>query len=136
MRAFFQWATGAVRYDYYEMQGETGNFLVRDVEGRWTESNPTATKPRIWNRYAEYWRNNRNTYWLQNSDYLRLKNLEIGYNLPASITKKMHVNGIQLYFTGLNLLTFTEIKDFDPESNSGTVYPLNKVYNIGININF
>ncbi len=136
MNIFFQWATGAVRYDYYEMQGETGNYLVRDVEGRWTESNPTATKPRIWNRYAEYWRNNRNTYWLQNSDYLRLKNCEIGYNLPASITKKMRVNGIQLYFTGLNLLTFTEIKDFDPESNSGTVYPLNKVYNIGININF
>ena len=136
LTAFFQWATGAVRYDYYEMQGETGNFLVRDVEGRWTESNPNATKPRIWNRYAEYWRNNRNTYWVQDSDYLRLKNLEIGYNLPASITSKLNTDGIRIFFNGMNLLTFTKIKDFDPETTSATAYPLNKIFNLGININF
>src|SRR5690554_2958888 len=75
---FFQWATGAVRYDYFDMQGEAGNFLKRDVEGRWTENNIDAEKPRIWNRYFEYWRDNNNTYWLQNADYMRLKNVELG----------------------------------------------------------
>ncbi len=133
---FFQWATGAVRNDYYQMQGEVGNFLVRDVEGRWTEDNPNATKPRIWNRYSEYWRNYQNTYWLQDSDYLRLKNLEFGYNVPSSICNKVSLKGAKLYFTGLNLLTFTKIKDFDPESTSATAYPLNKVYNLGITLTF
>jgi len=133
---FFQWAAGAVRYNYYEMQGEVGNFLVQDVEGRWTEDNPNASKPRIWNRYSEYWRNYQNTYWLQNSDYLRLKNLEFGYNLPQSTCNKVYLKGAKIYFTGLNLLTFTKIKDFDPESNTATAYPLNKVYNLGVTLTF
>jgi len=133
---FFQWARGAVRNNYYEMQGETGNFLLQDVEGRWTPDNPDATKPRIWNRYSEYWRNNQNTYWLQNSDYIRLKNFEFGYSLPADICKKMLMSSVQVYFTGLNLLTFTKVKDFDPETTSATAYPLNKVYNLGITLTF
>ena len=133
---FFQWATGAVRYDYYEMQGEAGNFLVRNVEGRWTEDNPNSSKPRIWNRYSEYWRNYQNTYWLQESDYFRLKNLEFGYNVPKSVCNKVYLKGAKFYFTGLNLLTFTKIKDFDPETTSATAYPLNKVYNLGVTLTF
>jgi TonB-dependent starch-binding outer membrane protein SusC len=131
---FFQMATGAVRYDYYEMQGEVGNFLKRDVEGRWTVDNPNADQPRIWNRYSEYWRNYQNTYWLQNSDYIRLKNLEIGFNIPFS--RQSGLKSAKVYFTGLNLLTFTEVKDFDPETTSATAYPLNKVYNFGIALTF
>lgn len=133
---FFQWAIGAVRYDYYAMQGEVGNFLKRDVEGRWTENNPNASKPRIWNRYSEYWRDYANTYWLQNSDYLRLKNLEFGYNVPKNICSKVFLEEARLYFTGMNLLTFTKIEDFDPETTSPTAYPLNKVYNIGVTLTF
>jgi len=133
---FFQWAVGAVRNNYYDMQGEVGNFLMQDVTGRWTPENPTADQPRIWNRYSEYWRSNSNTYWYQNSDYLRLKNLEFGYNLPASFTKKLSISQAQIYFTGMNLLTFTGVKDFDPESTSATAYQLNKVYNLGISLTF
>ena len=133
---FFQWATGALRNNYYEMQGEVGNFLVQDVEGRWTEDNTDAQKPRIWNRYSEYWRSNQNTYWLQNSDYVRLKNLEFGYSFPQEWCQKLRLSGIQVYFTGQNLLTFTKVKDFDPETTSATAYPLNKVYNFGLTLNF
>lgn len=133
---FFQWATGAIRNDYYEMQGEVGNFLERDVNGRWTEDNPDANKPRIWNRYSEYWRNNQNTYWLQKSDYVRLKNLELGYNFPEFVCNRFFMTGMRVYFTGMNLLTITGIKDFDPESNSATSYPLNKVYNLGVTLTF
>ncbi len=136
MNLFFQWATGAVRYDYYEMQGEAGNYLKRDVEGRWTTDNIDAVKPRIWNRYFEYWRSNANTYWLHNANYLRLKNLEIGYNVPQSLTRKVYLQGATIYFTGTNFLTFTGIKDFDPETTSPTAYPLNKVYNIGVLLTF
>lgn len=133
---FLQWATGAVRNNYYEMQGEVGNFLKQDVEGRWTTSNPDASKPRIWNRYTEYWRNNQNTYWLQNSDYIRLKNLEIGYNVPKTACSKLYLNGMRVYFTGLNLLTLTKVKDFDPETTSATSYPLNRVLNLGLTLTF
>lgn len=133
---FFQWATGTLRNDYYEFNGETGNYLKRDTEGRWTPDNPNASKPRPWNRYSEYWRNNQNTYWLQSSDYLRLKNFEFGYNLPASLCQKLWIGNAQIFFTGLNLLTFTKVQDFDPEVTSATAYPLNKVYNLGISLTF
>lgn len=133
---FFQWATGAVRNNYYEHQGETGNFLTHDVEGRWTPDNPDASKPRTWNRYSEYWRNNQNTYWLQNSDYVRLKTFDLGYNIPEAICKKILMSSAQIYFSGLNLLTFTKVKDFDPETTSATAYPLNKVYNLGVTLTF
>lgn len=133
---FFQWAAGAIRNDYYEMQGEVGNFLVRNIEGRWTPDNPDADKPRVWNRYSEYWRSNANTYWLQSSDYVRLKNFQLGYNLPASICESLHMSAASIYFTGMNLLTFTGVEDFDPESTSQVAYPLNKVYNFGVTLTF
>lgn len=134
---FFQWATGAERYRYYEMQGEAGNFLANDARGRWTEDNPSATKARTWNRYFGYWREQRNTYWLESADYLRLKSLELGYNLSSvNFVKQMGVEDFRIYFSGFNLLTFSKMRDFDPESTSSTSYPLNRVYNIGLSITF
>ncbi|SFS39197.1 TonB-linked outer membrane protein, SusC/RagA family [Sphingobacterium wenxiniae] len=133
---FFQWALGAVRNDYFEMQGQIGNYLTRDAEGRWTPENPDADQPRIWNRYNEYWRSNQNTYWLQNTDYLRLKSVRLGYKLPKSLSAKLYTSDVQLYVSGLNLLTFSGIKDVDPESTSNTAYPANKVYNMGLSISF
>jgi hypothetical protein len=65
-----------------------------------------------------------------------LKNLEVGYTLPASFTKKLAISNAQIYFSGMNLITITKVKDFDPESVSGTAYPLNKVYNLGLSLTF
>ncbi len=134
---FFQWAAGAERYRYYEMQGEAGNFLANDAKGRWTENNPNAAKARTWNRYFGYWREQRNTYWLESAGYLRLKSLELGYNLSsAHFVKQMGVEDLRIYLSGFNLLTFTKMKDFDPESTVSTSYPLNRVYNIGLSVTF
>jgi TonB-linked SusC/RagA family outer membrane protein len=133
---FIQWAAGAVVNSYYEMQGEAGNFLASDAEGRWTEANQNTNKPRTWNRYGEYWRDNENnTYWLHNTDYMRLKNFEIGYNLP-SLINKIGLSGVRIYFNGTNLLTLDKLTDFDPESTSATAYPLNKTFNLGVNLTF
>jgi TonB-linked SusC/RagA family outer membrane protein len=133
---FLQWATGAVVNNYYEMQGESGNFFASDAEGRWTPDNINATQPRTWNRYGEYWRDNENnTYWLKNTDYMRLKNVEVGYNFPNAIPK-LGISGLRLYFSGLNLLTWDKLDNFDPESTSPTAYPLNRVYNLGVNVTF
>lgn len=134
---FFQWATGAERYRYYEMQGEAGNFLARDAEQRWTADNPSTSNPRIWNRYFGYWREQRNTYWLESSDYLRLKNLVIGYDLGSlDFFQRSGFEDLRIYLSGYNILTFTKMNDFDPETTSPTAYPLNKIYNIGISFTF
>lgn len=133
---FFQWATGAMRYRYFEFNGDSGNFLQSDIDGRWTVDNPNATKARTWNRYSEYWRNNRNTYWVQNNDYIRLKNLELGYNVPRSFLKSFGITALKIYVSGQNLLTFTGIKDFDPETTNASSYPLSRIYNIGLSLNF
>lgn len=133
---FFQWATGAMMNTYYEMEGDVGNYLASEVEGRWTEDNPNADKPRAWNRYSEYWRNNSNTYWLRSTDYLRLKNLEIGYNFTQDWLKKCYVQNMRVYVSGMNLFTITGLDNFDPEASSTTSYPANRVYNVGINLTF
>lgn len=136
----FQGAAGAVR-SYTLESGFQGNFLADDANGRWTEENHTSAKPRTWNTGGEYWTSGlgggtwgiNNTYWLKNNDYLRLKNLQVGYNIPRALCSKVNVSNISLYFSGLNLLTFTPLKSFDPET-VGNVYPLSKVYNFGINV--
>jgi hypothetical protein len=132
----FQAATGAVRYISTE-SGEIGNFTKDFYDNRWTPENPGASQPRTFNRGDEYWRNQSNTHFLQNTDYLRLKNIVLGYTLPNTLTKRVGMQGVRFYVSGFNILTFSPgVKDFDPESNSsnGTNYPLQKVVNGGLTI--
>lgn len=132
---FVQGASGAVRYDSITHSGAIGNFFENDANGRWTPDNTNASKPRTWNGSGAYWTQQPNTYWLQNTDYLRLKNIEIGFNTPKSINDKLGIQGSRIYLSGLNLITLTHIKDFDPESISNITYPLNKVFNLGLTVN-
>lgn len=82
------------------------------------------------------------TRYLQNAAYLRLKNLQIGYTLPAKWTKVVGIQRLRLFGTGENLLTFTQMsKLLDPEvagygAKGGVVYPLTKTYAFGVNVNF
>lgn len=138
----FQGAAGAVRFLSVE-SGQIGNFLKDFYDERWTPDNPDSKGPRAYNRDAEYWRNNRNTFFLYNSDYIRLKTLELGYSLPASINQKIGISGLRVYVSGYNLFTFSpSFKNFDPESNSsdiggqGQPYPAQKVINTGISLTF
>lgn len=76
---------------------------------------------------------------VQNASYLRLKSVEFGYSIPASILKTVGIKKARLYFNGYNLLTFTGLKYLDPEHTSDTygyLYPLVKSYNIGVNVTF
>lgn len=138
LSVLLQGATGAVRYTYTP-SGEWGNFLSDFYENRWTEANPNAEYPRTFNRDEEYWRNQGNTFWMQNANYLRLKNLQLGYNLPAGLTERFGMQNLRIYVGGFNLLTYSPgVKDFDPESNNagGTNYPLQKVVNTGVTVTF
>ncbi|SUJ21113.1 TonB-linked outer membrane protein, SusC/RagA family [Sphingobacterium spiritivorum] len=106
----------------------------------WTPTNTTAYYPRP--SFDKSWRNDLiQTRYLQNGAYLRLKNVTLNYSLPTSFLKKIHVNKLNLFVTGENLFTYTKLsKIFDPEVtawyNWGEVYPLSKVYSMGVNINF
>jgi TonB-linked SusC/RagA family outer membrane protein len=134
----FQGAAGASTF-HYSNSGLFGNFMQEDAEGRWTEENPNATKPRAWNFSEEYWMasyNINNTYFFRSTDYVRLKNIEIGYNIPASINNKLGLQGLRIYLSGLNVLTLTKLKNYDPETNGYSQYPPVKVYNAGISLTF
>lgn len=80
--------------------------------------------------------------YILDASYIRLKNLTVSYDIPAFLVKKANINKVTVYFSGENLLTFTPMKKmFDPEGalafgEGGKNYPLNKVYSIGLNINF
>jgi len=131
-----QGAAGAEQDHWYEC-GEWGNWFVEDSEGRWTVDNIDATKPRTWERVDEYWTvSSNNTYWLRSTDFIRLKNVEFGYDMPKTILTKMGLNGLRIYVSGINLLTFDKLPSLDPEVTATNVYPPNKVYNVGINLTF
>jgi len=74
------------------------------------------------------------TYWLRNGDFLRLRTLEIGYNIPKSIISKVLLSSANIYLRGTNVFTLDHIKYFDPEVMEG--YPVMKSYNIGVNLKF
>ncbi len=84
--------------------------------------------------------------WHRNATYLRLKNVELGYTVPKSFTKKIGIDKVRIFVSGNNLVTWTDsfLKPFDPESNvhslwgesTGFTYPIMSTYNIGLNVNF
>jgi TonB-linked SusC/RagA family outer membrane protein len=132
-----QGAAGAQVYINPE-SGEIGNFLKEFADNRWTETNQSADYPRTWNRDEEYWRSYSNTFWLRRTDYIRLKNVEIAYNLPPTLNKKLGIDGLRIYINGMNLLTTDKCKIYDPEldTGSGQVYPLSKIINAGLTLTF
>lgn len=78
------------------------------------------------------------TFWLQNAAFLRLKTLELSYNLPPSAVQQFKIDGLRIFVNGSNLLTFSKIKWFDPEGSNqrGLFYPQSKIFNLGIQIKF
>ena len=82
------------------------------------------------------------SFWIRDASYLRLKNVEIGYTFNNRFTKQIGLGSIRLYANGTNLFTWTDVIAVDPEapSRSGNseinTYPLQKIYNLGLNITF
>jgi len=131
----FQGTSGAVAYISPE-SGEIGNYYNDQAVNRWTPSKPSSEYPRAWNRDNEYWRSQDNTYWLHNTNYIRLKNIEVGYNLPDNAVNSIGIAGVRVYANALNLLTFSKEKLIDPELTSGTAYPLQRIINLGLTVTF
>lgn len=133
----FQGATGGELRVGTDESGAIGNYLHTFYENRWTVENPSSEQPRITDRSDQYYSYN-NTYWLRSANYIRLKNVEIGYNFSSTVLEKLKMNNIRLYVSGLNLLTWSKNKIYDPESTNqlGQYYPQARLINGGIMISF
>lgn len=133
----FQGAAGAKQYVSAGEMGSIGNFFLDIYENRWTIDNPSSEHPRIAERGDQYYSYN-NTYWFRSRDYIRLKNVEVGYTLPAKLTGKVKISNLRLYLNGLNLITWDKLKVLDPESDNttGQYYPQARVINGGLTVTF
>jgi len=118
--------------------------LQKVALGRWTpETAATATFPRLSSILAgPSSPSNSSDFWMvTNAYYIRFKNIELGYQIPKSILRKFRISAARLYASGYNLYTWANFKLYnqDPEiqsGGSGAVYPVQKVYNIGLQIGF
>ncbi len=108
---------------------------------RWTESNPDAALPKIRIGQSGINYNVNHSWFMTDKSYLRLKNLQIGYNFPATMFKDNFVQSLRLYLNGTNLFTVTDYVGFDPEqdlrnTNGLASYPQLKVFTAGVNVRF
>jgi len=138
---FFQGSAGGHTYVYRERAGESGNFFKWQFDNRWTEANPSSKYPRIYNREEPYWASQgdrRNTYFLRSTDFIRLKNLEIGYSFKDfAFIKNMGIQNLRIFAQGQNLLTFDKIGFQDPEQNDASRdYMQRRYFNFGAQLTF
>lgn len=108
------------------------------AEDHWSEENQNLYA--LWPRLSTYEIPNNqqtSTWWLRDGSFVRLKSVEGGYTLPKQWSKRAHMNSMRIYFSGLNLLTFSKFKLWDPElAGNGFAYPIQKVYNVGLKFEF
>lgn len=108
---------------------------------RWTPDNPDATLPKIRIGTGGINYNVTHSRWLTDRDFLRLKNVQIGYTLPSDMLANNFIESLRIFINGTNLLTSTDFVGFDPERNSRTTngtaqYPQLKVITGGVNLRF
>lgn len=133
----FQGAMGGEVRIATDESGAIGNYLHEFYENRWTIDNPSSEHPRITDRSDQYYSKD-NTYWLHSNNYLRLKNVEIGYNLSAKLVERLGISSFRVYASGMNLVTWSKLKMYDPESTNtlGHYYPQARLINTGILLSF
>lgn len=123
--------------------GTSPDYLFDD---NWRRADPynqdsewiSGTYPAIRNDWGHPNYNYNSTFWLINVNYIRLRNLEIGYNLPKSLLEKFGIDALKVYANGTNLFSIDNTKDFgiDPEiiPDNALVYPQQRLFNFGFNL--
>lgn len=113
------------------------------AEGRWAyypdqgiDTRSTATYPRLTtvannNNYIN------STFWMKNGDFLRLRNVEVGYNIPSRVTKNIGLSNVRVFLEGINMVTWSSLlKQYNVDPETFTGYPALKSYNMGITVDF
>ncbi|MFV0506696.1 MAG: SusC/RagA family TonB-linked outer membrane protein [Bacteroidales bacterium] len=121
---------GTIMQPYYNTW-DNNSFAVH--QDYWTPDNPNALFPRPY--MGSSWNYQWSTHWLQDASYMRLKNLQIGYNWSP---RNIGIEKIRIYFSGENIGELTDFIMFDPEISSTNAfsYPLNRSYSFGLNLTF
>ena len=139
---FFQ---GLARESFWIDADATSPFVDRQnallqvyADNHWSEANRDVYA--LWPRLSEtVIENNTQTsnWFMRDGSFLRLKSLEFGYTVPENIASKAKMTNMRVYFSGTNLLTFSKFDLWDPEmGGNGLGYPIQKVYNFGIQVSF
>ncbi|MEY8708753.1 TonB-dependent receptor [Bacteroides faecichinchillae] len=126
-------------FDNSGTDARENNQLAKFIaDNHWSETNRNiyAVWPRLSDSSIE---NNakKSTWFMRDGSFLRLKQLEIGYTLPQRLIQKAGLKNLRVYFTGNNLFCFSKFKEWDVEqAGDGLKYPLQRIYNIGLNLTF
>jgi TonB-linked SusC/RagA family outer membrane protein len=124
--------------------GDFGSSPITAQLNSWTPTNTNAAYPRT--SLSSTYNYVQNSFWVRNTSYLKLRNAQLGYILPASITQHLKISRMRVYLSGENLLTLSPFKLMDPESittgdpffgySGTTAYPTTKRYLAGISVTF
>ncbi len=126
-----------------------GGRITAEWLDRWTPDNPDAKYPRLSTNASASTNNYQipggppngiggNSFWIRDASYLRLKNIELAYTFKAAILNKIGASALRVFATGQNLVTFSKLYNVDPEIREATgwYYPVQAVYNFGVNLQF
>jgi hypothetical protein len=137
-------AQGSSNQSFWIDQGATSPFnnqtqlLKAYAESHWSEDNRDIYA--IWPRLSPTLNannNNQSTWFMRNGAFLRLKQVELGYTFSKKFLERIRVSNFRLYASGTNLLVLSKFKMWDAEmSGNGLGYPVQKVFNLGLNITF
>ncbi len=138
MNLFFQ-GVGKVQGMIGEWAGNVPwqSFVMDFQKDYWTPENPDAKYPRPEAFADKNWVNA--DFWIVNTGYLKLKNIQLGYTLPSALTKRLNIQRLRFYLAASNVFTISAINKwgFDPEFNTSLrTYPQLSLYTAGINLTF
>lgn len=130
----YQWVVGSMLNVAFDSQGNGVKYIS---ENSWTPENPNAKYPRLTTNSGG---NNilYSDYWMVNGEYLRLKTLTLGYNVPARALTKTPFSAVNVFVSGTNVFTLSHCKYVDPEtpSVSFNLYPQQQTWSLGLNVSF
>ena len=146
LRADFNWAAEKYMLNFirgfygYAQQGTSLNQMT-EMLNVWTKPGDITNVPNVVDAYGVGIDADprKDTRVLENSSFVRLKNLTVAYSLPRNWMRTLHMNSVVFHFTGRNLWTITDFTGYDPEyENNGvyTSYPNTRMYEFGVEVTF
>lgn len=135
---FWQGVAGVYRYNWEQTTISNGGNMTSRWLDRYSSSNTDGSMPAMGEGHN--YNSTYSTFWLDKADYLRLKNIELGYTFRGGLFERIGCDNMRVYLQATNLLTFTPLKDYDPEKSSGDergdIHPNLKTFSVGVNLNF
>ncbi|MEO6685149.1 MAG: SusC/RagA family TonB-linked outer membrane protein [Dyadobacter sp.] len=128
-----QWYRGESAWPFFVGAGAFQQNL-----DRWTPTNTGASEPRVLANVTNMNHFDNSSFWLKNASYIRLKNIELAYNFPKTLIGKSFIQGLRIFVNANNVVTWSRIKNFDPENGSdrGWGYPQLRIFNAGLSLQF